>query len=105
MNGDKENVKAQIQELSIKIENTDEEWEWESYELDIARIIIDYSIRHNIQIPLIKYDLYGKPDDEDGEAYNYFTPFTEAIGEECFTNPRFVIHSDIRELVDCWKVE
>ena len=105
MNGDKENVKAQIKELSIKIENTDEEWEWEGYELDIARVIIDYSIRHNIEIPLIKYDLYNKPVDEDGELYDYFNPFCEAIGEVGLINPRFIIHPDIRELVDCWDVK
>ena len=107
MNADKENVKLKIKELSVKIRNEDEDWIWESYELEIARLIIDYSIRNDIKIPLINFDLYGKDEKEDelDESYDYFNVFLEAIGEECLINPRFKIHPDIRELVDCWNVE
>lgn len=101
MNTDKENVKLKIRELSDKIKNEEEEWVWESYELEIARLIIDYSIQQNIKIPLINYDLYGKDEKENGldESYDYFTSLSEAIGEESLTNQRFKIHPDIRELL------
>lgn len=107
MTTDKENIKLKIRELTDKIKNEEEDWIWERYELDIARLIIDYSIRHNIKIPLINYDLYGKEEKEDGmtESYDYFKPFTEATGEEHLTNPRFEIHPDIKELINCWNVE
>lgn len=133
MTSDKETVKSKIRELGCKIKDEEEEWLWESYELDIARLIIDYSIRHNIQIPLINYELYSKVrpeppihkenthlpkrqridsiDNESEDEYLYrenhifFNDFLEAIGEEGLTNPRFKIHPDIQELVDCWKVE
>jgi hypothetical protein len=107
MDLDKENVKSKIRELSSKIKDEEEEWIWESYELEIVELIIDYSIEHNIKIPLIDYELYGKDEKEDGleESYDYFTPFTESIGEELLTNPRFKIHPEIKELVDCWNVE
>jgi len=134
MTSDKEIVKAKIRELVSKIKDEEEEWLWESYELEIAGVIIDYSIRHDIKIPLINYELYGKvrPDppaekertilkrrklgDTDNDKKNeneylyrenhiYFDDFLEAIGEEGLTNPRFRIHPEIRELVDCWNVE
>lgn len=103
----KENVKLKIRELSDKIKNEEEEWVWESYELEIVRLIIDYSIRQNIKIPLINYDLYGENEKENGldESYDYFASFSEAIGEESLTNQRFKIHSEISELVDCWNIE
>jgi len=104
---DKESAKSRIRELALKIKNEKEEWVWETYELEIARLTIDYSIQHDIKIPLIDYDLYGKNEKENelDESYNYFTPFSEAIGEEFLTNPRFRIHPEIKELVDCWNVE
>jgi hypothetical protein len=131
MNTDKENIKDKIKDLSSQIRQAgEEEWEWMPYEWEIARLIIDYSIRHKIEIPLIKYDLYSKerePIEEDQaskpirrrkldeidleeEVYRYreeqiyFDDFLEAIGEEGLTNPRFKIHPDIRELADCWQV-
>lgn len=135
MNADKEDVKSKIRELSSMIKSEEEEWLCESYEADIANLIIDYSIRHNIKIPLINYDLYNKvrpepieeerkttpkrrkiddineEENKDKDEYLYrenhifFDDFLEAIGEEGLTNPRFRIHPDIRELVDCWNVE
>ena len=74
MNTDKENVKDKIKDLSSQIRQAgEEEWEWMPYEWEIARLIIDYSIRHKIEIPLIKYDLYSKerePIDEDQVAHS-----------------------------------
>jgi hypothetical protein len=134
MTTDKEIVKSKIRELASKIKDEEEEWLWESYELEIAILVIDYSIRNKIKIPLIDYDLYSKvrPEpieekrkpilkrkqiddinnqDKDEDEYFYrenhifFDHFLEAIGEEGLTNPRFLLHSDIRELVDCWNVE
>lgn len=136
MNSDKEIVKSKIRELASKIKDEEQEWLCESYELDIANLIIEYSIRHNIEIPLINYDLYRKVredsveeveniktfkrkkvddannEEEEGEKeylyrenHIYFDDFLEAIGEECLTNPRFKIHPDIREFVDCWNIE
>ena len=138
MTRDKEIVKSKIRELASKIKGEEEVWLWESYELEIAVLIIDYSIRHNIVIPLIDYDLYSRRHEENENEeeeeklrqdiikgrikrktiqeierenkvdpcdYNYFEPFLEAIGEESLTNPRFRIHPEIRELVDCRNVE
>lgn len=127
INTDKETVKKKISELSTKIkQEKEEEWLCESYELDIAQLIIDYSIRHSIEIPLINYDLYSKrnKDDDDKEVdlkpfrrikiddaekgkteYDYFNDFLEAIGEHHMTNPRFTLHPDIRELAESWNVE
>jgi hypothetical protein len=107
MNTDKENVKEKIKELSRKIKEEEEDWIWENYEIDIAKLIIDYSILHNIKIQLINYDLYGKDEKEAEleESYDFWNPFFEAIGEEGLINPRFTLHPDIKELVDCWNVE
>lgn len=135
MTSDKEIVKSKIRELSSKIRDEEEEWLCDCYEFEIANLVIEYSIRHNIAIPLINYELYGKvrPEqpiedertpllrrkkigdtdsegkEEDVYLYRenqiYFDDFLEAIGEEGLTNPRFSIHPDIRELVDCWNVE
>jgi hypothetical protein len=122
---DKEETKLKIKDLSLKIANTDEEWLWESYEMNIASLIVDYSIRHGINIPLIDYEKYqqlsfppveskevinrqltrkkvDQPGEVDNSDYNFFEPFLEAIGEEGMGNPRFTIHPDIKELVNCW---
>lgn len=126
---DKEETKQKIRELSEKIKETDDdsEWEWESYERTIATLIVDYSIRHSITIPLIDYEKYkqlmnppivstdegsrpgnrkriDQPGEKDNSDYDFFEPFLEAIGEEGMKNPRFEIHPDIRDLVSCWNV-
>lgn len=126
---DKEETKQKIRELSEMIRNTDDddEWEWESYERSIGTLIVDYSIRHGITIPLIDYEKYkqlgmppiesqedeprplkrrkiDQPGEEDNSDYDFFEPFLEAIGEEGMKNPRFSIHPDIKELVNCWSV-
>jgi hypothetical protein len=126
---DKEETKQKIRELSEKIRNSDDdnEWLWESYESSIATLIIDYSIRHGIIIPLIDYAKYqqlgmppiesqedaprplkrrkvDQPGEVDNSDYDFFQPFLEAIGEEGMKNPRFSIHPDIKDLVNCWSV-
>lgn len=125
---DKGHVKAQIRALVQQIRDAGpSSFEWAPLEWEIAELVIDYSIRHDIRIPLIDYDAYmrreavqaalDKPrepgvlpgrwkldDDASGpeEPYFYFDDFSEAIGEECLVNPRFKLHPDIRELVACW---
>ena len=102
------------------------------YEWDIVQLIIDYSIRHDIIIPVINYKLYARrkalqekqqreeeeaslrerpkpfrrrkidqPGDESEPEYDYFEDFMEAIREEHMVNPRFRLHPDIQEFVDC----
>lgn len=134
MNEDKEALKARIRLISKEIRELgdDEEAIAEALELDIAELIIEYSIRHNITIPLIDYAGYARrkelaeleeqeslkprikpfrrrkidqPDDEPIEQpYDYFNDFLDAIGEEGLINPRFTLHPDIKELVECWDV-
>jgi len=51
------------------------EWLCESYELDIANLIIKYSICHNIKIPLINYDLYRKVREDSVEEVENIKTF------------------------------
>ncbi len=132
MNEDKELVKAQIRRLSKEIREATCCEEASPCEWDIARLIIEYSMRHNIKIPLIDYERYARrnelieqqereaaeprtvmrrrrkvdePDPENKEQpYEYFEDYLDAIGEECLINPRFRLHPDIKELVECWDV-
>lgn len=125
---DKGHVKAQIRALVQQIRDAGpSSFEWAPLEWEIAELVIDYSIRHDIRIPLIDYDAYmrreavqaalDKPrepglllprkkvdcDESDTEEpYFYFDDFAEAIGEELLVNPRFTLHPDIRELVMVW---
>lgn len=132
MNEDKETAKVQIRQLSKEIREATCSEEASPCEWEIARIIIEYSARHNIKIPLIDYVRYARrdelreqeeleaakprdvtkrrrkldePEEEEREQpYEYFDDFLEAIGEEGLINPRFTLHPEIRELVECWEV-
>jgi hypothetical protein len=122
---EKEIVKQEIRDLANKIKESEEEWEWESYEMDIAVLIIDYSIAHGIVIPVIDYDRYkalfepikkvkeqeegssrrikiDREGDEGNPEYNFMEDFFEAIGEETLINPRFELHPEIKELIESW---
>ena len=128
-NDDKEAVKAKIRALCDKIRKAGpSSIEWAPYEWDIAHLIVDYSIRHDIVIPLVDYERYKRRDavaenieklknekpvfgrrrkvDEPGEEieepYQCFDDFVEAAGECLSKNPRFTLHPDIAELVRCW---
>lgn len=120
---EKELAKQKIRELAKKIKESKEDWECESYEMAIAVSIIDYSISHEIVIPLIDYEKYKalsedeeverkmfgrrklRWEDEGNPEYNFMDDFFEAIVEETVTNPSYTLHPDIRELVECWKTE
>lgn len=129
---DKEIVKTKIYELSNKIKAAEDDHLCELYEVQIADLIIEYSIRQGIEIPLIKYHLYsnqrassneetgvrplirrkiGEPNSASDDEYRYredlayFNDFLEAIGEDGLVNPRFKIHPEIRELVKRWRVD
>lgn len=131
-NEDKEQVKAKIRALSLEIREARNSEEATPCEWEIAQLVIEYSIRHDIQIPLIDYKGYARrkelreqeeleaqkprpitlrrrkvdqPGEEETEQpYEYFDDFLEAIGEEAVINPRFKLHPDIKELVECWSV-
>lgn len=126
---DKEAVKAQIRALCDKIRKAGpSSIEWAPHEWDIAKLIVDYSIRHDIVIPLVDYERYKRrdavaenieklknekpvfgrrrkvdePGEETEEPYQCFDDFVEAAGESYSKNPRFTLHPDIAELVACW---
>src|SRR5690606_32007266 len=102
---DKEDVKAKIRALAHQVRDAGpSSIEWAPLEWEIAELIIEYSIRHDIRIPLIDYDAYMRRDavqaaldkprepgtslprkkvDSEGagpeEPYFYFDDFVEAI--------------------------
>ena len=62
-NDDKEAVKTQIRALCDQIRKAgSSSIEWAPLEWDIAKLIIDYSIRHDIVIPLVDYERYKRRD-------------------------------------------
>ncbi|MBN1184071.1 MAG: hypothetical protein JXB49_17385 [Bacteroidales bacterium] len=108
MKKDLEDTRAKIDQLFALIQKTKDEDEeiWEGYEIEIARLIIDYSIRNNIIIPLIDYELYKEHfrDDNDEDQYDFWEPFNDAMLEENLKNPRFTLYPEIKYLASCWKV-
>lgn len=44
-----------------------------------------------------------QPGDEGDPDYNWMEDFFEAIGEHHTINPRFIISSEIMDLVECWE--